>query len=189
MTYTEIVAGIANLIHRTDLTAAIPTFIALAEAQMRRNLRVRQMEIDLAVTPVVDNLITMADDVVDVKALWIPGNEEDPLERQSFEKVLAGGLTGNQTMYARKGAHDLFFNGSADVQGVLYQQIPALTEAAPTNWLADEGPDVYIYGSLIQCAIYTKADKSVYEEQYGTAIGGLMGQDNRYTGRMRIRAR
>lgn len=189
MNYTQIVAAIADLIHRTDLATAIPTFINLAETQMRRNLRVRQMEIDLALTPIVDNKITLADDVVDVKSLWVPGFEGHPLDRMSFEVVLASGLTGSPTMYARKGTHDLFINGGGEVQGVVYQQIPALTVSAPENWLATEGPDVYIYGALIQCAIYTKADQSAYEGQYVNAITGLGGVDKRYTGRMRIRTR
>lgn len=189
MNYTQIVAAITGLIHRTDLAASIPTFIALAELQMRRTLRVRQMEISLAETSIVDNVITLDADVVDVKALWIPGSEHDPLERKSFEQVLAGGPNGRPTMYARKGPLDLFFDGASDVQGVLYQEIPALTEAAPTNWLATDGFDVYIYGALIQCAIYTKADKSIYEEQYQGAIAALMGVDQRYTGPMRIRTR
>lgn len=189
MNYTQIVATITSLIHRTDLAGSIPTFIALAELRMRRELRVRQMEIDLAATAIVDGELTLADDVVDVKALWIPGSERSPLERKSFEQVLAGGPNGRPTMYARTGPHGLFFNGSSDVQGKLYQDIPSLTEAAPTNWLATDGFDVYIYGSLVQCAIYTKADKSVYEEQYGSAIASLSGVDQRYTGPMRIRTR
>lgn len=189
MNYTQLVAAIADLIHRTDLTTAIPTFITLAETQMRRNLRVRQMEIDLALTPIVDNKITLAADVVDVKALWVPGFEGAPLDRQGFETVLSSGLNGTPTMYARKGTRDLFINGGGSVQGVVYQDIPALTASSPENWLATEGPDVYLYGALIQCAIYTKADQAAYEGQYVNAITELSGVDKRYTGRMRVRAR
>lgn len=189
MNYTELVAAIVALIHRTDLTASIPTFILLAETKMNRFLRVRQMESVLAATPVVDNVITLASDIADVKALWVPGYEGTPLNRQSLDSVLASGLTGTPTQYARRGLSDLFINGGGDVQGVLYDKIPALTEAAPTNWLASEAPDVYLYGALIQCAIYTKADKTIYEEAYQNAINELSGNDNRYTGPLVARAR
>lgn len=189
MNYTELVAAIASLIHRTDLATSIPTFVLLAETKMNRFLRVRQMESTLAATAIVDNVITLADDIADVKALWVPGYEGTPLKRQSLDSVLASGLTGTPTQYARRGALDLFINGGGDVQGVLYDKIPALTELAPTNWLASEAPDVYLYGSLIQCAIYTKADKTIYEEAYQNAINELSGNDNRYTGPLVARAR
>lgn len=189
MNYTQLVAAIANLIHRTDLASAIPTFILLAETRMNRFLRVRQMEIDLAATSISNNVIPLPFDAVDVKALWVPGYEGTPLKRQSLDSVLSAGLTGTPTMYARKGEQDIFINGGGDVQGVLYRQIPSLTELAPTNWLATEAPDVYLYGALVQCAIYTKADKTAYDEQYLTAINELSGNDNRYTGPLVARAR
>ena len=42
-TYTELKASLADWLNRTDLTAAIPDFITLAESQMERQLRLRQM--------------------------------------------------------------------------------------------------------------------------------------------------
>lgn len=42
-TYTALKASVADWLNRTDLTAAIPDFISLAEAQMERTLRTRQM--------------------------------------------------------------------------------------------------------------------------------------------------
>jgi len=42
-TYTELKASVADWLNRTDLTTIIPDFIALAEAQIERTLRTRQM--------------------------------------------------------------------------------------------------------------------------------------------------
>ena len=42
-TYTELKASIADWLNRSDLTAAIADFISLAEAQIERTLRTRQM--------------------------------------------------------------------------------------------------------------------------------------------------
>lgn len=189
MNYSQLVAAIASLIHRTDLSSSIPTFILLAEAKMNRFLRVRQMESTLAATAIVNNVLTLSTNIADVKSLWVPGYEGTPLKRQALDSVVSSGLTGSPTQYARRGERDLFINGSGSVQGVLYNKIPALNESSPTNWLATEGPDVYLYGALIQCAIYTKADKSIYEEQYLTAINELGGNENRYTGPLVARAR
>jgi hypothetical protein len=42
-TYTELKTSIADWLNRSDLTATIPDFISLAEAQIERTLRTRQM--------------------------------------------------------------------------------------------------------------------------------------------------
>jgi hypothetical protein len=43
-TYTELKAAIADFLLRSDLTAVIPTFISLAEADMNRKMRHWRME-------------------------------------------------------------------------------------------------------------------------------------------------
>lgn len=189
MNYSQLVTAVGDLMHRTDLIASIPTFVMLAEARLNRNLRVRQMEADLPLTTITDNAITLTGDMVDVKALWVPGFEGSPLEPNSFDAVLASGLTGTPTMYARKGAKGVFINGGGDIKGVVYQQIAALSDSNQTNWLLDQHPDVYLYGALVQAAIYTKDDGSAYEAQYASAVLEVAGASKRVTGQMRIRAR
>ena len=43
-TYTDLQTSIANFLARSDLTAQIPDFIALAEASMSRELETRSQE-------------------------------------------------------------------------------------------------------------------------------------------------
>jgi hypothetical protein len=43
-TYTELKSTIADFLNRDDLTAVIPTFISLAEAQMEREVRHYKMQ-------------------------------------------------------------------------------------------------------------------------------------------------
>src|SRR5690554_6288376 len=44
MNYSDLKASVADFLSRDDLTATIPTFIRLAEAQMMRDVRHWQME-------------------------------------------------------------------------------------------------------------------------------------------------
>lgn len=37
-----------------------------------------------------------------------------------------------------------------------YARVPALTETAPTNWLSTTFPDVYLYGTLVEFAIWSQ---------------------------------
>jgi hypothetical protein len=189
MDYSQLVAAVGDLAHRSDLGSSITTFVMLAEAKLNRSLRVRQMEVVLPATPITDNEITLASDIVDVKSLWVPGREGSPLGVAPFEAVLSSGLTGEPTLYCRSGPGALFINGGGEVQGYLYQKIPALSDSQPTNWLLDSHPDVYLYGAMVQLAIYTKDDATMYQAQYESALGEVAGNEHRKTGALRIRAR
>ena len=188
MTYAELVSRVADWLHRSDLTAVIPSFIELTEEQLNRDLRVRAMEVALAETTITDNRITLASDIVDVKTLWRPGFEGSPLLPNSFESVLANGTEGTPTMYAHQGS-DLYFDGTGSVQGVLYQAIPALTSTATTNWLSTKAPSVYLWGALMNASIYTKSDPSVYLAKFTEALEALKGNEQRLTGPLQARWR
>jgi hypothetical protein len=43
-TYSELQSSMADFLNRSDLTSVIPTFIALGEARMNRDIRHWQME-------------------------------------------------------------------------------------------------------------------------------------------------
>ena len=179
MNYTELQAKVASWLHRADLAAAIPGFIELAEERLNRALRVRQMEVALAVTPITDNRIAVPDDTVGVKTLWVPGSLNHPILPQTYEFVLSSDNQGRPTCYAWQGS-DFYFSGSGDVQGVLYQAIPALSDTNPSNWLLAAHPSAYLFGALFESAIYTKdADVSVHSQRFNNAVAEITGADMR----------
>ena len=191
MNYTELQTKVASWLHRTDLAAAIPGFIELAEERLNRDLRVRQMEVALEVTPITGNRIAVPDGTVGVKTLWVPGALNHPLLPQSFEAVLSMPATGRATYYAWQG-DDFYFNGSGDVQGVLYQAIPALSDTNPSNWLIDAHPSVYLLGAMLEAGIYTKdPDMAVHAQRFHNAIAAITGADmrDRFGGPLVARAR
>ncbi len=153
-TYTELQAAVADWMNRSDLTARIPDFIALAEEKFNRRLRVRQMELALAETAITSNAVAIPADVVAVKALWLTGYEAAPLKPQSLESVIAAGSEGVATLYAWEGSQ-WRFNGSGSVLGVLYQKIPALASNA-SNWLLIAHPSIYLCGALAEAGLYQR---------------------------------
>lgn len=194
MNYAELQAKVAAWLHRSDLTAIIPDFIALAEERMNRDLRVRQMEVALSETAIVDNRIAVPAGTVGVKTLWVPGYESTPITTQSFESVLAlsRGRVGMPTRWAWQGS-DFFFDGTGSVQGALYQAIPALSDSDPSNWLIAAHPSAYLFGALYEAAIYVKdaEEESRYGGRFGAAIDAVNGGDmrDRLSGPLVARAR
>ena len=53
-TFTELKEAVADWLDRSDLTARIPDFIALAEARINRELRIRPMEVRSTMYTTVD---------------------------------------------------------------------------------------------------------------------------------------
>lgn len=187
MNYTQISAKVAQWMNRDDLTARIPDFIELTDERLNRHLRVRQMEVSLPATAIVDNTITPTVDVIDAKALWVPNYERQPLVAQSLESVVANGGDGTPTMYAWDGSR-LRFDGSGSVQGVLYARIPALATAT-TNWVS-EGPwSLYLFGALIEAALYVGDDPSIWQMRFDQALSEVQGNDQRRSGPLVARPR
>jgi hypothetical protein len=61
---------------------------------------------------------------------------------------------------------------SSQVEIAYYVRIPALSDLAPTNWMLTNHPDVYLYGSMMQGAIYLRKPaaeisgwKALYDEK------------------------
>lgn len=187
MNYTEIQAQIAAWLNRTDLNSVIPQFIALTEEKMNRQLRVRNMEIALAPTAIVDNRISLPANVIDVKVLWSTNYPNHPIKPQALESVINSGIGASPTMYAHNGAQ-LQFNGGGEVEGVLYQRIPALASSV-TNWLSTSAPSAYLFGGLAEAMLYMGGDASVWSQRFVNVIDELNGNDKRYNGPLVVRAR
>jgi hypothetical protein len=69
-TYAELKASVADWLNRSDLTSAITDFVSLAESQMERDLRTRQM-------------IVRANATVNTEYSALP---DDYLEAKSFKR-------------------------------------------------------------------------------------------------------
>lgn len=189
MNYAELLTKVSAWMNRDDLTAMIPDFVELAEERMNRYLRVRQMELALTATAIVDNKITPADDVIDAKVLWVPNFEAVPLKAQSLESVVANGPDGTPTMYAWSGAN-LQFDGGSSVQGVLYVRVPALATAS-TNWLSEQAPSLYLFGAMAEAKLYVGDDAGAanWGARFQQVLDDLNGNDKRRAGPLVARAR
>jgi hypothetical protein len=162
-TYAALQTEIAAFLNRTDMTAIIPTFIALAEAQLARDVRHWRMQERAALT-IDSRYETLPADWVETIRLTIDADEK-PLrlialaEMQDMRAYVAD-VSGVPTHYAHIGGEIEFYPTPEDSHTgeiLYYQTIPALATAS-TNWLLDQAPDAYLYGSLIHSAPYLLDD-------------------------------
>lgn len=198
--YTDLLASIGNWLNRRDLTDQIPDFITMAEAKLRRRLKVRD-EVARVQTTISTEFTELPDDFRSLKSIKLIVNGMDqPFEQCSEAGIISrraewGSLVGQPRYYAIVG-NALEVKPAPDTSYVLemsyYANIPALAANA-TNWLLTKHPDLYLYSSLLQSAPFLKDDDRV--QVWQSLAEGIFAeieiddQRSEYGGNLRMRAR
>jgi hypothetical protein len=186
-TYANLKLAVGDWLNRADLAAAIPDFIAMAEAQLSRRL---------VMDGPVRNMMGRADAAIDTEFTALPGDflglralrltgARQPLAFAEPEdlvrlKILYPSQTGAPSRLAIAGATLQVWpwveGGSYAAEMIYWKRIPALSEAAPSNWLLQLHPDAYLYGALLQSAPYLKDDARlpVWGQIFAAVIGDIV---------------
>tara|TARA_R110000851_G_scaffold82383_2_gene180551 strand:+ start:1718 stop:2347 length:630 start_codon:yes stop_codon:yes gene_type:complete len=187
--YSELQTAVANWLDRDDLAARIPEFIALCEARFNRSLRIRAMEtLDISVDTVSGTstvaLPTGYVQMRDISLITSPITQLQYLTPEIMNRLNAGSFTGKPETYTII-ANNILFGPTPDavydISMLYYKTFDALTDAAPTNWVITNAPDVYLYGALLEAEPFLMNDQRV--QLWATAltqsITTLQEQDNK----------
>lgn len=193
--YTNLQTTIADFLNRDDLTAVIPTFIQLAEAQMQRDIRHYKMEAR------VSGQQSAGDEYMQIPADWLEtirlhctDQGTSPIVMVSRDAMadIRAKNEDNSTLTTYYYTHadsqfQLYPTPSAtlNVELLYYQKIPDLASNS-TNWLLSDAPDVYLYGSLLHSAPYLAEDArvAVWAQMYSAAVQNVnsASEQARYSG-------
>lgn len=167
-TYAELKTAIGDWLNRSDLTSTIPDFVTLAEAELKKDVRVRRLENNTAFS--VDAATeSLPSDFVSLESIYHNGGTYyGPLSvvtpEQLAVQVDVAGSSGVPRFAAVVEDQILFApapDGTYSLRLVYWQGIAALSDANTSNWLLASHPDVYLYASLVQSAPYLKDDARV----------------------------
>jgi hypothetical protein len=194
MTYTDLRANIAAFLNRDDLAAIIPTFIALAEAQMARDVRHWRMERRQTAT-FDEGFEELPADWLETIRLQMGGQPMELASREEMARWQRSGATGRPRYFAHAAGKLEIWpapDGEYTAELLYLARIPALSDAAPVNWLLTDAPDAYLYGSLIQSAPYLVEDEriQIWASLYSAAVSNLNASSDRarFSGPLRLRA-
>lgn len=186
-TYSELKTSIADWVVRTDLTSVIPDFITLAEAQMNREVRDRRM-------------IKRATATIDAGYTAVPTNWIENVRFQlnttpivTLEFVTPDQAAEEQRLDSSNGRPQFFTMIGEEFQVVpspdssytgeltYYEKIQSLSDSNTSNWMLENHPDIYLYGSLMQAAPYLDDDERIptWGGLYSRAIESLNVSDQR----------
>jgi hypothetical protein len=179
-TYAGLQSAIADFLDRQDLTAVIPTFIALAEARISRD--VDHWKQEKRVTTVFNEQYELIpNDLIEAMSLQHVGGGRimtmaatEMHERRGAVNNLAGKPT---SVRLTAGQFELYPTPDTSYNvSLLYRaRIPALSDTNTSTWLLADAPDVLLYGALGNSAPYLKDDSRlpIWAALYQSAVDAL----------------
>jgi len=164
-TYAEIQAAIADWLLRDDLTAVIPSFIALAEADIASDLRHWRMEKRATTTPNEVSEYLPSDWLETVSVALTDGTLLRTISHVEMADREASQAPSGKPLYYNfdAGQMDLWPtpDGSIDMVLNYLGRIPALSDDEPTTWITENYPNVILYGALVHSAAYLNDDARI----------------------------
>ena len=183
-TYTTLKASIANWLNRSDLTAEIQDdFIKLTEADLNSKLRVRSMiaQVNITVNAETADLPT---DFLQIRNFYIlSGQTKTPLvytTPASMDTTSGTSTTGLPTTFTILG-DTLRFSPKPDATYTAvmnyFKKFPALSSTVSTNFILENHPAIYLYGSLFHAANFlggiNPQQIQTWQQMFATALERL----------------
>ena len=179
MTFATLKTDIASWLVDSTSTNKIPSFVALAESAIRRDVRVPAMDAT-ASAALVAGVISLPADFIEVKRLVIDGyvytfKPVEVFQQMETDGYVTSGSAGR--FYTRIGQTLRILNGGTSTYSLLYvAKFDALSSDSDSNWLLENASDVYLFKSLHYGAAWLK-DKpaaEAYEAMYQAAVAALV---------------
>jgi len=185
-TYDELKISIANWADRDDLTSFIPDFIALTEARFNRALRLRSMEQSQFATTVGGQTnYALPTNYLQMREFRLNQNPTISLRYVSPEIFEAWNLGSGTPKFYTIIANEIRIGPSPDgeyeMEMLFWRRFPSLTSTEQTNWMLQNAPDVYLYGSLLELEPFVQNDAriQIWGMGYGKAIEDLQLADDK----------
>lgn len=164
-TYADLIAAVPAWLTKGDTTTSlIESWIALAEARVGRELRVRRM-LTRTTSTVATEYSTVPTDFVAGRSIRQTASPYQMLEfltpeqAADFKQTQPSGTTKAWSLIGT----EFWFIPTAPgaVEMVYYAKVPALTSSATTNWLLTNHPDIYLRGTLLEAALYYEDEEAM----------------------------
>lgn len=152
-TYGELKTAVAAWLNKSNLTAVIPDFIALAEIDMRRDLRVAAME-TLATGTLGGNTLAHPDRFVEARRFVVGTDVYAYRTPEEYQNL----INSSQNVFTSIGTSLYILGGTAgDTYSLIYKAgFAALTGDGNTNWVLTNAPDIYLSGACRHGSAYLK---------------------------------
>lgn len=186
--YDTLQAAVAGMLHRTgdaDIEDNAPLFVQMCEADLNDRLLLNDMEQEDTLACVVGrNYIALPSGYVSPIALWLVVSDVRVPLRPALPQELPYDTSNSEPQfYAIDGENIRFDCPAADTYSVKFRYVKKsnLSDSNTVNALLLKRPDVYLYGTMTQAALFSGDDAGVskWSSLYERAISGLKKAEHR----------
>lgn len=168
MNYATLQTDAADYLHRTDLTAKMPTFVAQAESYLFRELQVKDMALSVPGTTIGEYAALPSDFGTVSKVTITVGSTEYSLDYKSQNAVTSTSVPNSYAIEDNK--IRIFGAGTGQAYKLYYiPKIQPLSNTNTTNWLLENAADLYLYATALEAAKYTRNEPEI------AALTGFIG--------------
>lgn len=161
---------------RSDLATEADDFITLCEAELNRILRTRRQITITELTLDADSRAALPTDYLEfrrVTALTTPRRTLDLVSPNYRDDTYPYRHSGYPSVFTIDGDGILVLpTTTSDVEFEYFAKISALTESNTTNWVLEQFPNIYLYGSMKHAAIFIGDEGRT--QQMGSLFNGLL---------------
>lgn len=194
-TYDGLITAVVDWLKDPNLTDYVPTFIQLAEGHFRRSITHTDRE-GISEATLTGESIALPTDFMSVRSIFINSDPRTvllPMSPNSLRAFWSAQGTGLPRNYAiLDGA--MYFGPAPDTEYTINmtyaRDLTPLSQSTSTNWLLEDHPDIYLFGSLVHAELFGWNDgrlpllKSALDEMIADL--NAHGLRKKYSGPMRI---
>jgi len=186
--YATLQAAVAGMMHRpsdTNITGNLPLFVQLCEADLNDRLLLKDMESDEPLTLTQNvNYVALPTGFVSPIAFWlVVDSERVPLQPVLPQQLPYDTAATQPSIYAIDGANLRFDCPAGEAYSAYLRCIKKsnLSDTTTSNALLLKRPDVYLFGTLKQAALFVNDDANAqkWSAMYEASIKGLKAADSR----------
>lgn len=192
-TYAELQTAVASFLHRDDLTATIPDFIRLAEADLQVRAKLSQWDSSATVS-LTSGSGSLPSDFAHAQSVyygtdWVLLH----LPAAQYDSLAVAGESGDPEWFTIRGSSlHVYPYYTGDVTLKYAARFTPLSDSATTNSLLTLFPDAYLNGSLAQAANWTQDDAALtkYSALFEASVRRIRTYmlDHRYPDGLQMRA-
>lgn len=177
-TYSELKVSAAAWLNRTDLTSIVGDFVTLAESDIRNDVRVQAME-TRATGTLTGETLAHPTRYIEARTLFVGGKQYKYRTPEKYQILSDAGST--ERVFTSIGQSLYILGGtSGDAYVLVYwQSFAPFSADADTNWVLTNAPDVYLWATCKQGAVWLKdqMQEARFGSLYASAVSRLNGRE------------
>jgi hypothetical protein len=192
--YTELKASVADYLNRNDLTSRIPDFITLAEGRLNRDIRARVNYVRSETTTTGGQAFyNLPSDLIELRNVTYDTASNSYalayMSPESASREYGSHSNGSPKAYSNLGKNIKVCptpDGTYTLGINYYQKLTPLSDSNLTNNILAEFPNLYLYGSCLEGAVYLDDNEQVqrFAQLYSSGLTDVKTAEDaaRYSG-------